>query len=81
MIYFRGVTDINSPSHEHIRHSFRLSFNYGKNNANKYLKDVFRSNVSFQDLIDFEKGTYYDAGIINAYLRILDTYFEYDLAK
>lgn len=70
-----------STSNERYRHSFRFSIRSEKQNGYKFIKDVITSNITISDLIDFQNGNYYKPGVINAYLRLLDTYFEYDLSK
>ena len=65
-----------------LNHSFRYSVNNTQKRASglEYLMEIFNKNVSMKDLLNFKEGTYYDDGIINTYLRIIDVFIEYSLA-
>jgi hypothetical protein len=67
---------------------FEHSFSYTHHNQDEvcdqgieFIKKIFSKNVTIKDLIDFNEGKYYGQGIINAYLRILEVYHEYHIAK
>jgi hypothetical protein len=67
---------------------FGHSFSYSHHNQDEvcdqgieFIKKVFSKNVTIKDLVDFKKGKYYGQGIINAYIRILEVYHEYHIAK
>lgn len=69
---------------DEFNHSFSYSYHNIKDNFKKgreYIKDIFGKNINMKNLLDFHEGIYYDSGIINTYLRILEVYHEYDLAK
>ena len=62
--------------------SFRNSINNieSKINGLEYLKEIFSRNITVKNILDFKNGVYYDDGLINVYLRIIDVFVEYNLA-
>lgn len=69
-------------------HSFRYSvINQDPNkshhfiNAQSYLKDLVRNNITMKDFREFYMGYYFQEGILNAYLRVLDVFNELKCAK
>jgi len=71
-----------------FNHSFRYSYNDGNNSKNfefdtalAFLKSVIKNNTSMKDFSDFNSGVYNGAGIMNAYLRVLDVYSELKISK
>ena len=62
--------------------SFRNSINNveSKINGLEYLKEIFNRNITVNNILDFKNGVYYDDGLINVYLRIIDVFVEYNLA-
>lgn len=67
---------------ERFSHSFNYSY-HKKENTKKgldYLKEC-DSQVPMKDLLNFFDGSYYGSGIINTYLRILEVFHEYEIAR
>lgn len=46
-------------------------------NAESYLKEFVYSNINMRSLLDFYNNEYYDEGILNMYMRVLDVYNEF----
>jgi hypothetical protein len=45
----------------------------GFDTAQEFLKSVIKKNLTVEDFMNFYKGNYNGAGIVNAYLRLLGT--------
>lgn len=47
----------------------------------EYIKKIFENSVKVNDLFRFYEGSYMGEGIINAYLKILEVFHEFLIAK
>jgi hypothetical protein len=81
--HFENALDISNDDllRQRFSHSFRYSSNMmnqdkdaGFDTAQEFLKSVIKKNVTIQDFMNFYKGNYNGAGIVNAYLRLLGTF-------
>lgn len=46
-----------------------------------YIKQIFIKDINNNDLFNFYSGNYVDDGILNGYIRILEVFHEYQIAK
>lgn len=77
-----NVPDLNTS----FRHSFiykcKKSDESNKEcDAETYLKEFMRSNINLKSLYDYYNNQYYDEGILNMYMRVLDVYNGYLYSK
>jgi len=71
---------------ENFAHSFTMSRGILKEDdleetGIEYIKKIFENSVKVNDLFRFYEGSYMGEGIINAYLKILEVFHEFLIAK
>lgn len=80
-----GELELSNIFSEDFSHSFNISrgiLNDDWEEAGvEYVKKIFKKSVNVKDLSRFSEGSYMGEGIINAYLRILEVFHEYQIAK